>query len=171
MPADPFHAPAPTLPKPEVYADLASQLKGLMAGERDLIANTANMAAVIYHGLPDLNWAGFYLMKDGELVLGPFQGKPACIRIAIGKGVCGTAAETRASQVVSDVHEFSGHIACDAASRSELVVPLLTGDQVLGVLDLDSPSPGRFDQQDREGCEMLVGILLDHIKANHIKAD
>jgi L-methionine (R)-S-oxide reductase len=171
MPADPFHAPAPTLPKSEVYADLASQLKGLMAGESDLIANTANMAAVIYHGLPDLNWAGFYLMKDGELVLGPFQGKPACIRIPIGKGVCGTAAETRASQVVADVHDFPGHIACDAASRSELVVPLLTGDRALGVLDLDSPLPGRFDQQDREGCEMLVGILLDHIKADHIKAD
>ena len=124
------------------------------------------MAAVIYHGLPDLNWAGFYLMKDGELVLGPFQGKPACIRIPLGKGVCGTAAETRASQVVPDVHAFPGHIACDAASRSELVVPLVVGDRVIGVLDLDSPSPNRFDHQDREGCEKLVSILLRHIRAD-----
>jgi L-methionine (R)-S-oxide reductase len=154
------------MPKPELYADLASQLEGLMAGETDLIANTANMAAVLYHGLPDLNWAGFYLMKDCELVLGPFQGKPACIRIAIGKGVCGTAAETRTSQVVADVHAFPGHIACDVASRSELVVPLLTGDRVIGVLDLDSPLPGRFDQHDRDGCEKLVSILLRHIRVD-----
>jgi L-methionine (R)-S-oxide reductase len=166
MPAEQFFAPAASTPKPELYADLASQLEGLMAGETDLIANTANMAAVIYHGLPDLNWAGFYLMKDGELVLGPFQGKPACIRIPLGKGVCGTAAETRASQVVPDVHAFPGHIACDAASRSELVVPLVVGDQVIGVLDLDSPSPNRFDHLDREGCEKLVSILLRHIRVD-----
>jgi L-methionine (R)-S-oxide reductase len=166
MPAEQFHAPAPATPKPELYADLASQLEGLMAGESDLIANTANMAAVIYHGLPNLNWAGFYLIKDGELVLGPFQGKPACIRIAIGKGVCGTAAETRSSQVVPDVHAFPGHIACDAASRSELVVPLLVGDRVIGVLDLDSPFPNRFDNHDREGCEKLVSILLRHIRVD-----
>ncbi len=166
MPAEQFHAPAPTTPKPELYDDLASQLEGLLAGESDLIANTANMAAVIYHGLPDLNWAGFYLMKDGELVLGPFQGKPACIRIPLGKGVCGTAAETRASQVVPDVHAFPGHIACDAASRSELVVPMMVGDQVIGVLDLDSPSPNRFDHLDREGCEKLVSILIRHIRAD-----
>jgi L-methionine (R)-S-oxide reductase len=164
MPAEQFHAPAPTTPKPELYADLASQLEGLLAGESDLIANTANMAAVIYHGLPDLNWAGFYLMKDGELVLGPFQGKPACIRIPLGKGVCGTAARTRASQVVPDVHAFPGHIACDVASRSELVVPLVVRDQVIGVLDLDSPFPNRFDHDDREGCEKLVSILLRHIR-------
>ena len=164
MPAEQFQAPAPTTPKPVLYADLASQLEGLLAGETDLIANTANMAAVIYHGLPDLNWAGFYLMRDGELVLGPFQGKPACIRIAIGKGVCGTAAQTRTSQVVADVHAFPGHIACDAASRSELVVPMLAGDRVIGVLDLDSPSPKRFDDHDREGCETLVSILLRHIR-------
>jgi L-methionine (R)-S-oxide reductase len=162
MPAEQFFAPAASTPKPELYADLASQLEGLMAGETDLIANTANMAAVIYHGLPDLNWAGFYLMKDGELVLGPFQGKPACIRIPVGKGVCGTAAQTLTSQVVPDVHAFPGHIACDAASRSELVVPLLAGGRVLGVLDLDSPHPNRFDDQDREGCEKLVSILLRH---------
>jgi L-methionine (R)-S-oxide reductase len=162
MPAEQFFAPAAATPKPELYADLASQLEGLMAGETDLIANTANMAAVIYHGLPDLNWAGFYLMRDGELVLGPFQGKPACIRIPVGKGVCGTAAQTLTSQVVPDVHAFPGHIACDAASRSELVVPLLAGGRVLGVLDLDSPHPNRFDDQDREGCEKLVSILLRH---------
>jgi GAF domain-containing protein len=162
MPAEQFFAPAASTPKPELYADLASQLEGLMAGETDLIANTANMAAVIYHGLPDLNWAGFYLMRDGELVLGPFQGKPACIRIPVGKGVCGAAAQTLTSQVVPDVHAFPGHIACDAASRSELVVPLLAGGRVLGVLDLDSPHPDRFDDQDREGCEKLVSILLRH---------
>jgi L-methionine (R)-S-oxide reductase len=162
MPAEQFFAPSASMPKPELYADLASQLEGLMAGETDLIANTANMAAVIYHGLPDLNWAGFYLMRDGELVLGPFQGKPACIRIPVGKGVCGAAAQTLTSQVVPDVHAFPGHIACDAASRSELVVPLLAGGRVLGVLDLDSPHPDRFDDQDREGCEKLVSILLRH---------
>ena len=162
MPAEQFLAPAASTPKPELYADLASQLEGIMAGETDLIANTANMAAVIYHGLPDLNWAGFYLMKGGELVLGPFQGKPACIRIPVGKGVCGTAAQTLTSQVVPDVHAFPGHIACDAASRSELVVPLLAGGRVLGVLDLDSPHPDRFNDQDREGCEKLVSILLRH---------
>jgi L-methionine (R)-S-oxide reductase len=162
MPAEQFLAPAASTPKPELYADLASQLEGLLAGETDMIANTANMAAVIYHGLPDLNWAGFYLMRDGELVLGPFQGKPACIRIPVGKGVCGAAAQTLTSQVVPDVHAFPGHIACDAASRSELVVPLLAGGRVLGVLDLDSPHPNRFDDQDREGCEKLVSILLRH---------
>ena len=166
MPAEQFLAPAASTPKPELYADLASQLEGLMAGETDLIANTANMAAMIYHGLPDLNWAGFYLMRDGELVLGPFQGKPACIRIPVGKGVCGTAAQTLTSQVVPDVHAFPGHIACDAASRSELVVPLLAGGRVLGVLDLDSPHPNRFDDQDREGCENLVSILLRHSRGD-----
>ncbi len=162
MPAEQFFAPGASTPKPELYADLASQLEGIMAGETDMIANTANMAALIYHGLPELNWAGFYLMKGGELVLGPFQGKPACIRIPVGKGVCGTAAQTLTSQVVPDVHAFPGHIACDAASRSELVVPLLAGGRVLGVLDLDSPHPNRFDDQDREGCEKLVSILLRH---------
>jgi L-methionine (R)-S-oxide reductase len=164
MPAEQFFAPAASTPKPALYADLASQLEGIMAGETDLIANTANMAAVIYHGLSDLNWAGFYLMRDGELVLGPFQGKPACIRIPVGKGVCGTAAQTLTSQVVPDVHAFPGHIACDAASRSELVVPLLAGGRVLGVLDLDSPHPNRFDDQDCQGCEKLVSILLRHIR-------
>jgi len=146
--------------KPEAYGELARQLEGLLSGERDPIANTANAAALIWHLLPDLNWAGFYLMKGGELVLGPFQGKPACIRIPLGRGVCGTAAERRESVLVPDVHAFPGHIACDAASRSELVVPLLRGDRVFGVLDLDSPLAARFDEDDRRGCERLAEILV-----------
>ena len=146
--------------KSEIYAELARQLGGLFEGERDPIANAANMAALIAWGLPDLNWAGFYIMRGGELVLGPFVGKPACVRIAVGKGVCGTAVATRATMLVPDVHEFPGHIACDAASRSELVVPLLRGDRVTGVLDLDSPIPARFDADDRDGCEALVRLYL-----------
>jgi GAF domain-containing protein len=147
--------------KREVYAELASQLRGLLHGERDPIANAANMSALIMWNLPDLNWAGFYFMKDGELVLGPFQGKPACVRIAVGKGVCGTAAATRETQLVADVHAFPGHIACDAASASELVVPLIRNERVIGVLDLDSPLKNRFDEEDRLGCEALARIWLD----------
>src|SRR5437773_2587002 len=128
-----------TASKSELYRDLAEQLAGLLAGETDLVANSANMAALIYHGLPDLNWAGFYFARQQELVLGPFQGKPACLRIAWGDGVCGTAAARGAAIVVPDVHEFPGHIACDPDSRSELVVPLIENTRVLGVLDLDSP--------------------------------
>ena len=146
--------------KPDLYRSVAQQLEGLLAGERDAIANAANMAALIFHTLPDLNWAGFYLLKGGELVLGPFQGKPACIRIPVGRGVCGTASERMASVIVPDVHAFPGHIACDSASRSELVVPLVREGQVFGVLDLDSPSPKRFDEADRDGCEELVRIYL-----------
>ncbi len=146
--------------KPEFYASLAQQLTGLLEGERDMIANAANMSALIFQFLPDLNWAGFYFMRGGELVLGPFQGKTACVRIAVGRGVCGTAVERKASVVVPDVHAFPGHIACDSASRSELVVPLIKNGQVLGVLDLDSPNPNRFDEADREGCERLVQIYL-----------
>ena len=146
--------------KPEFYASLAQQLTGLLEGERDMIANAANMSALIFQILPDLNWAGFYFMRGGELVLGPFQGKTACVRIAVGRGVCGTAVERKASVVVPDVHAFPGHIACDSASRSELVVPLIKNGQVLGVLDLDSPNPNRFDEADREGCERLVQIYL-----------
>jgi L-methionine (R)-S-oxide reductase len=146
--------------KTALYRELADQLEALLAGESDLVANAANMAALIYHGLPGLNWAGFYFTKGGELVLGPFQGKPACVRIRWGKGVCGTAAARAASVVVPDVHEFPGHIACDAASRSELVVPLATEKRVVGVLDLDSPDLARFDEDDRAGCERLVAILL-----------
>src|SRR5712691_2088929 len=125
--------------KAQIYDQLASQLSTLLAGERDLVANAANFAALVFHALPDLNWAGFYFVKDGELVLGPFQGRPACVRIAVGKGVCGTAAARGVAIVVPDVYEFPGHIACDAASRSELVVPLLAAGRVVGVLDLDSP--------------------------------
>jgi GAF domain-containing protein len=149
--------------KPELYRCLADQLDHLLAGEVDTVANLANTAALLYHGLTDLNWAGFYLMRDQTLVLGPFQGKPACVRIAIGKGVCGTAAERRKSILVADVLDFPGHIACDAASRSELVVPLIRGDRVIGVLDLDSPCPARFDAEDQAGCEALVAVLTRHL--------
>ena len=134
----------------------------MLAGEADRIANAANMAALIYHGLPDLNWAGFYFRRGAELVLGPFQGKPACVRIAIGRGVCGTAAARGATVVVPDVHDFPGHIACDPVSRSELVVPLIEDGRVSGMLDLDSPLLARFDEADREGCERLVALFLDH---------
>lgn len=146
--------------KRALYAELAAQLTALLAGESDPIANAANTAALIYHGLPDLNWAGFYYRRGDELVLGPFQGKPACVRIPWGEGVCGTAAARGAAVVVPDVHEFPGHIACDPNSRSELVVPLVRGGNVLGVLDLDSPLPARFDDEDRAGCEWLVAILI-----------
>jgi len=148
--------------KRAAYGELAAQLAALIEGEPDLVANTANMAALIYHGLPELNWAGFYFARDGELVLGPFQGKPACVRIAWGNGVCGTAAARGTAIIVADVDEFPGHIACDAASRSELVVPLVAEGRVVGVLDLDSPRRGRFDDADRVGCERLVAILLAH---------
>jgi GAF domain-containing protein len=148
--------------KPERYAELVGELRGLLDGEDDFIANAANMAALLFNGLPDLNWAGFYLLKGGELVLGPFQGKPACVRIALGQGVCGTAAARRESVLVEDVEAFPGHIACDSASRSELVVPLLRAGAVLGVLDLDAPIIARFDAEDRAGCEALVRIFLDH---------
>jgi L-methionine (R)-S-oxide reductase len=151
-----------TASKPELYRGLAAQLTALLAGETDRVANAANMAALIFHGLPHLNWAGFYFRRGGELVLGPFQGKPACVRIPIGNGVCGTAAARRASVLVPDVHDFPGHIACDPVSRSELVVPLIEGGQVLGVLDLDSPLPARFDEADRAGCERLVAVFVAH---------
>jgi GAF domain-containing protein len=149
------------LSKLELYQELASQLEGLLGGERDFIANAANTASLLYHSLPELNWAGFYFMRAGELVLGPFQGKPACVRIGMGRGVCGTAAASRHSLVVPDVHAFPGHITCDSASNSELVVPLTRTDMLLGVLDLDSPRKGRFDDEDRIGCERLVQILVE----------
>ena len=149
-----------TANKRELYQELALQLIGLLTGERDPIANAANTAALMYLALPDVNWAGFYFLKERELVLGPFQGEPACVRIALGRGVCGTAAEARRSVVVPDVHAFPGHIACDTASRSELVVPLVRGNGLVGVLDLDSPLPGRFDEDDRMGCENLAAIYL-----------
>ncbi len=148
-----------TTDKTTFYRELADALRGLVADEPDPVANMSNAAALIFHGLPDLNWAGFYRNIDGALVLGPFQGKAACIRIPFGRGVCGTAAATRTAQRVDDVHAFPGHIACDAASRSELVVPLVAGDRLLGVLDLDSPLPARFDEADEAGCIALAHVL------------
>ena len=145
------------------YTALAKELTALLEGEYDLVANAANTAALLYRNLPEINWAGFYLLKGGELVLGPFQGKPACIRIAMGKGVCGTAAAKRETLMVDDVELFPGHIACDADSRSEMVVPLLRNNRLLGVLDLDSPRKGRFEECDARGCEMLMDIFLQHV--------
>ena len=150
--------------KSELYDQLASQLGSLLADERDLIANAANFASLIFNALPDLNWAGFYFAKDGELVLGPFQGKPACVRIALGQGVCGTAAARRETVVVPNVHEFPGHIACDAASIAEIVVPVFKDEVLLGVLDLDSPMLGRFDDQDAKGLNRLVALLVESIE-------
>ncbi|MDX5985354.1 GAF domain-containing protein [Sphingomonas echinoides] len=149
--------------KAELYRDLHAALDALTAGEGDAIANMANVAALIWQYLPDLNWAGFYRLVEGELVVGPFLGKPACIRIAIGDGVCGTAAATRQTQLVEDVHAFPGHIACDAASRSELVVPIVHDGRLIGVLDLDSPTPARFDAADAAGCEALMAVLAARI--------
>lgn len=149
-----------TQPKPALYQSVVAQVRALLEGERDAIANFANTASLLYHCLPELNWVGFYLLKDGELVVGPFQGKPACVRIALGKGVCGTAAARRATLVVANVHEFDGHIACDSASNSEIVVPLVRGNELIGVLDLDSPKFARFDQEDRLGLERVVAEVL-----------
>ena len=146
--------------KTETYAALENQLRALLHGERDFIANCANTAALLWHSLPDLNWAGFYRLVDEQLVLGPFQGKPACVRIQLGKGVCGTAAATRQTVLVPDVHQFPGHIACDPASKAEIVVPLVQDGHLLGVLDLDSPTPNRFDAADQAGLEKLAAILL-----------
>jgi L-methionine (R)-S-oxide reductase len=142
------------------YAALRRELEALLAGEHELVANAANCAALLYHTLADVNWVGFYLLRDGELVVGPFQGKPACIRIPLGQGVCGTAAARRESQLVADVHAWAGHIACDPASRSELVVPLVKDGTLLGVLDLDSPLPGRFTAEDRDGIEAIARTFV-----------
>ncbi|MET3759661.1 GAF domain-containing protein [Sphingomonas sp. UYEF23] len=149
--------------KTELYRDLHSALDALTDGEPDAVANMANAAALIWQYLPDLNWAGFYRLLDDTLVVGPFLGKPACIRIAIGDGVCGAAAKTRTTQLVEDVHTFPGHIACDAASRSELVVPIVHDGRLIGVLDLDSPSAARFDAADAAGCEALMALLAPRI--------
>jgi L-methionine (R)-S-oxide reductase len=149
----------PGLSKTGMYAELRQQLEGLVQGERDGLPNCANAAALVHHSLPDVNWAGFYFIRHGELVLGPFQGKAACVRIGLGKGVCGTAAQSRETLIVPDVHEFPGHIACDAASRSEIVVPLIQSGLLLGVFDIDSPLPDRFDRDDAQGLEALLGIL------------
>ncbi|MDQ7984788.1 GAF domain-containing protein [Pseudomonas sp. G34] len=142
------------------YPLLTAQLEALLSGERDFIANAAQFSAFVYHELEGLNWAGFYLVKDDELVLGPFQGKVACVRIAFGRGVCGAAAASRQTQRVEDVHAFAGHIACDSASNSELVVPLLKEGRLIGVLDLDSPRVGRFSEADQRGIEALAEVLL-----------
>ena len=146
--------------KPTLYKDLALALEGLVVGESDPIANMANAAALIFETLPDVNWVGFYRNVDGELVLGPFQGRPACIRIKFGEGVCGAAAATRQVQRIDDVHAFPGHIACDSASNSEIVVPLVHDDQLLGVLDIDSPKKDRFTPEDEAGCVRLAEIIL-----------
>jgi L-methionine (R)-S-oxide reductase len=149
----------PALPKAELYRELAVAARALTDGEPDPVANMANIAALVWQFVPQLNWAGFYRVVDGELVLGPFQGKPACIRIPLGQGVCGAAAQSGATQLVADVHAFPGHIACDAASRSELVVPVQRGGRVIAVIDLDSPEQGRFDAEDAMGIESLAEVI------------
>jgi GAF domain-containing protein len=152
--------------KPGLYAGLARQMDALLSGETDRIANAANFSALVYDVLPDLNWVGFYFFDGRELVVGPFQGKPACVRIALGRGVCGTAAATRTTQLVADVHAFDGHIACDSASNSEIVVPLVAANgSLVGVLDLDSPKLARFDADDQAGLEALAAIWLRSVGA------
>lgn len=156
--------PASATDKPARYAQLLQQAGALFEGERDPVANAANLAALLWHGLPDINWAGIYRLDGGQLLLGPFQGKPACVRIAIGQGVCGTAAAQRQTLVVPDVHRFAGHIACDSASNAEIVVPLLDGETLLGVLDLDSPCFNRFDEDDRRGLEALAACWVRAVR-------
>lgn len=151
--------------KADLYRDLLQAVDAVTTGEPDAVANMANVASLLWQYLPDLNWAGFYRNVSDELVLGPFQGKAACIRIPFGRGVCGAAAATRETQLVDDVHAFPGHIACDADSRSELVVPVISGDRVVGVIDLDSPLPGRFDAEDAAGIEKIAGLLTDRVNA------
>lgn len=148
--------------KPGIYAELLPQVRGVLHGEKNLVANAANFAALVYHALPDINWCGFYLFDGTELVVGPFQGRPACIRIALGRGVCGIAAQTRSTQIVDDVAAHSNHVYCDSASRSEIVVPLLRADgSLLGVWDVDSPSLARFDADDRAGMEALCAEFME----------
>ena len=158
-----FNQEIPTveIPKKELYQLLTRQILALFNGEPDFIANAANLSSLLFHSLSNVNWVGFYLIKGDELVLGPFQGRVACVRITIGKGVCGTAALSKKTIVVDNVHEFEGHIACDSASNSEIVVPLLKDGSVIGVLDIDSPVFNRFDQEDREGLERIVGVFLE----------
>ena len=149
--------------KSEQYAQLAEQARGLLHGERDRIANAANLSSLVFHSLPELNWVGFYFFDGQERVVGPFQGQPACVRIALGRGVCGTAAQTRQTQRIADVDAFPGHIPCDSASRSELVVPLYRGDELIGVFDLDSPALDRFDADDQRGLETIAGLFLESL--------
>lgn len=155
--------PAADTPKPEAYRQLLGAATALTNGEPDAVANMANIAALLWDFLPELNWAGFYRVIEGELVLGPFVGRPACIRIPMGQGVCGVAARDGRTQLVEDVHAFPGHIACDAVTNSELVVPVLRGQSVIAVIDLDSPAKARFDQDDAQGIEGLAAILADRI--------
>lgn len=159
-----FTAASLTGSKPTQYTQLLAQAQALLHGERDRIANAANLSALVYHALPGLNWVGFYFFDGDELVVGPFQGLPACVRIPLAKGVCGAAARLRQTQRVEDVNAFPGHIACDSASRSELVVPLYQGDTLLGVLDLDSPLPARFDADDQAGLEAIAQAYLDALQ-------
>ena len=159
--ATPEVAQEPTVSKSELYATLATQLRSLLTGERNLIANAANFSSLVYHTLPDVNWAGFYFRHGNELILGPFQGQPACVRIEVGKGVCGLSVAQLDTIIVPNVHEFPGHIACDAASNAEIVVPVFDGQHCLGVFDLDSPQLGRFDEQDAEGLNELVTIFVE----------
>jgi GAF domain-containing protein len=152
------------LPKREFYAELATQARALLADEKNKIANAANLAALLFNSMPQVNWAGFYFLADGELVVGPFQGKPACVRIAMGRGVCGHVAQTRRSEIVPDVDAFPGHIGCDSASRSEAVMPLVTADgSLIGVLDVDSPVHARFDEDDRNGLETVAKVFVDSL--------
>jgi L-methionine (R)-S-oxide reductase len=151
--------------KAELYAELVIQARGLLYGESNLVANAANFSALVWHAIPQINWCGFYFFDGTELIVGPFQGKPACVRIALGKGVCGTAAATRTTQLVKDVHAFPGHIACDAASQSEIVIPLVDGDRLIGVWDVDSPEVARFDEDDRRGMEALCEVFMDALRA------
>jgi len=155
-------APIRQTPKQKLYASLVVQLLSLLKGEYDKIANAANFSALLFNSLPNVNWAGFYFLQGEELVLGPFQGNPACVRIPMGTGVCGVAAQQCETIIVPNVHEFPGHIACDVASNSEIVVPLFDGERLLGVLDLDSPNIGRFDDQDAEGLNELVTVFVAH---------
>ena len=159
-----FTAASLTGSKPTQYTQLLAQAQALLHGERDRIANAANLSALVYHALPGLNWVGFYFFDGDELVVGPFQGLPACVRIPLAKGVCGAAARLRQTQRVEDVNAFPGHIACDSASRSELVVPLYQGDTLLGVFDLDSPLPARFDADDQAGLEAIAQAFLDALQ-------
>lgn len=156
-----FHVQQPTGTKEKQYTSMIKQLKSLLADERDWLANLSNTASFLANTLHEINWAGFYLIKENELVLGPFMGKPACVRITIGKGVCGTAAAENKTQVVADVHQFPGHIACDAASRSEIVIPLVVDNKVIGVLDIDSPVLNRFESIDKTYLEQLAAILIE----------
>ncbi len=155
-----FSPVEPGTPKVKLYQQVCEQLNELLGNETNFVANAANTSALVFHSVPDVNWVGFYIAEGRELVLGPFQGKPACVRIPFGKGVCGTAASKQKTLVVPDVNRFPGHVACDIASQSEIVVPLLNWGKVLGVLDIDSPTTNRFDDDDREGIESIVAVFL-----------